>query len=415
MRSGMFVLGALATASSALASAPAIAPITMGALEPNVVFGGLINAPNGHISFLKSPDGYRIWLPGRDVQGSLNEEGGFLYQVPSWSLADLAAGVPNFCFGPTSPAVGTSFDRDYAALNAVVPGSGRNTLLGFYDAEYHPLSTPGNKQGQPLLSSIGLAISTDDGVTWEKAGQVIVGLDEALLGFDAVVSDLTALAMTPAQVDDGASSPSAVVREDHGERYIYLYYDDRTNFAIPGLAYSIYVARARLVTDGLPGNWQKWTGTDWGLVGDQTVAVPVMVPPIGSAQAMMPHVSYNTTLRCWLMAFKTRDDFELATSDDGVHWNPPISIVNIKTQLPKGETGFPTLISPGSGEDGPEHPFFADDARRPGVCIEEGQSQQTTGATGWLFFSNHAAGDPQYLGYRIPFTISAPPHGSFEQ
>lgn len=155
----------------------------VGPIE-NVTFGTLINAPNGHISFEKKPHGYRLWLPGRLRIASQNvdEEGGFMFDVKDWSIDDLAQAQATFMDLGHTPfncdPNDFSFDRNYLAPNTVVPGTG-HTLLTFYDAEYH-VACP---SGQPLLSSIGLGISTDGGVTWTRQGQVIQGLDEARKGF----------------------------------------------------------------------------------------------------------------------------------------------------------------------------------------------------------------------------------------
>lgn len=140
--------------------------ITVG-LSETIYFGPLENAPNGHISFQKEPGRYRIWVSGRlNTSPTAHEEGGFLFNVSSWSPDDLAQAQPIFALGhavdETAPDCGLyAFDRNYAAMNAVVPGAEPGTLLAFYDAEYH-VACP---NGEPLLSSIGSAASTDGGVT----------------------------------------------------------------------------------------------------------------------------------------------------------------------------------------------------------------------------------------------------------
>lgn len=375
----------------------------VGPVEP-VNFGPLINAPNGHISFQKEPNGYRIWLPGRlrIPAQNLNEEGGFMFDVNSWSGNDLAQAqpifmdlghVPNNC-DPND----FSFDRNYLAPNSVIPGDGPDVLLTFYDAEYH-VACP---SGQPLLSSIGLGTSTDGGVTWTRQGQVIEGLDQARKGFAFVTQKQLDAFNSGGNLDVGASGPSAVVREADGAVYIYLYYADRT--PITGGPDSIYLARALLTSNGMPGNWQQWTGAGWSATNDQTSAAPIVVPSSSARSALQTHVSWNTVLQCWLMVFKTKIDFEVTTSVDGVNWTQASSLLTFDPN--DEETGFPTMISPDGGacegadcqDDGDLNPWLLQSERKA--------SQQITNATGWLFYSSHPANNPQYIGHRAPFRIS---------
>jgi hypothetical protein len=329
-----------------------------------------------------------------------------MLDVADWSTSTLQNSVATFGLGPQDPhgCVGTAFDRNYGAINAVVPGSNQHTLLAFYDAEFHPVCIAGDPQGQPLLSSIGLATSTDGGLTWQKRGQVMPGLDEATLKFEAVTAWQIS-GGTP-QEDTGASGPSVVVREDNHQRFLYLYYADRTpEHSTYGDARkdSVYVARAQLETDGMPGNWQQWNGTGWGAVGDLTVAAPIVSPPAGAAVALQPHVSWNTALHCWLMVFKTKVDFSVTTSNDGVTWTAPASLLAALADWT--EFGFPTLVSPDS-----------EDCHGGGRCGEDegerlwapgfGVSQQRTGSTGYLYWSSRSTGQTRYIGHRVAFEIA---------
>jgi hypothetical protein len=370
----------------------------------DVSFGPLINAPNGHISFQKGPDGYRLWLPGRlrTPSQNVNEEGGFMFDVKDWSANDLAQAQPSFMdLGHTPNDCDPndfSFDRNYAAPNAVIPGAGSHTLLTFYDAEYHVACPNGN----PLLSSIGLATSTDGGVSWQTQGQVIEGLDQARKSFACVTQKQLNEFNNGRNLDDGASGPSAVVREADGGIYVYLYYADRT--PITAGPDSIYVARALLATDGMPGNWQQWTSAGWGALGDQTSAAPVVVPSADAKSDLQPHVSWNTVLHRWLMVFKTKIDFEVTTSVDGVNWGEPVSLLGFDPC--DQETGFPTLISSNGGAcEG----FGREDYHDLNSSLFQSQrkaSQQITGATGWLYYSSHPQNNSQYIGHRAPFRIN---------
>lgn len=372
----------------------------------NITFGTLENAPNGHIAFQKRPGGYRIWVPGRLTTGTnSHDEGGFIFDLKGWNPSDFASGVPTFVFGhvvdETNPdCTSSAFDRNYAAMNDVIPSADSTTLLAFYDAEYHAVcGAP-----EPLLASIGLATSNDGGTTWTKQGQVVQGLDPARLGVTAVTTrQQNEFQNLNRILDVGASGPSAVIRQDSGALYIYLYYADRT--PITGGDDSIYVARSLLASGGAPGTWQQWAGTTWGAMGNQTSAAPIVVPPAGGA-FLQPHVSWNTALRRWLMVFKTGSDFEVTQSSDGLHWDPPTSLLPFNSNDVK--SGFPTLITSSSGEC-QELRCRDDSGFNAWLDLTAGlkPSQQVTGSTGWLFYSSLPQGKTKYVGHRTAFHITA--------
>jgi len=374
----------------------------------DIYFGPLENAPNGHISFRKEHGEFRIWVPGRLSTGpNSHEEGGFLFDVSNWSSDVLSQAQPTFTLGhvvpdeqnPVCPAY--VFDGNYAAMNAVVPAQEEGTLLAFYDAEYHQ-ECP---DGEPLLSSIGMATSTDGGVTWQNRQQVIQGLDEANLTASSVtqIQDAAYQQTNRQIIDCGASGPSVVERYADGAVYLYLYYADRT--PLTGGRDSIYVARALLASDGQPGNWQKWNGTDWGAVGYQKSAVPIVKPPAGDVLALQPHVSWNTALRSWLMVFKTANDFEMTTSTDGVNWNSPTVLLPFSPD--DKLSGFPSLLSLNGGAcEGCED---QNDQNSSSLLNSKDEaSQQVTGANGYLYYSSlpNGKGARPYIGHRRAFRIS---------
>jgi len=373
----------------------------------DIKFGPLINAPNGHVSFQKEPGRYRIWVPGRLNTGpSTHDEGGFLVDVPNWSAETLAQAQSTLVLGhavdENNPKCGAySFDLNYAAMNAVVPGAEQGSLLAFYDAEYHAVCG----SGEPLLSSIGIATSVDGGVTWQNRNQIIQGLDEANLGATCVTQiqqNAYYDKNNPRIIDCGASGPSAVVRLADGTVYLYLYYADRK--PLTGGRDSIYVARALLASDGQPGNWQKWNGTAWGSAGDQTSGSPIVTVPAASVLALQPHVSWNTTLSSWLMVFKTANDFEVATSSDGVNWSAPVSLLPFSSN--DKLTGFPSLVSINNSACDACDDL---DAQNSSALLNSRNvpSQQVTGANGYLYYSSLPYGKKEYVGHRVPFTISA--------
>jgi hypothetical protein len=186
-------------------------------------------------------------------------------------------------------------------------------LLGFYYAEFHPEAP----KAVPFDPSIGLATSTDWGVTWKKVGQV-VGPD--------------------------TGGASAVVRKDDDGEFIYLYYTVIRKRERSGT----YVARSPLARGGRPGTWQSWTGKGWGAPGEESAAEQVA----GVPAADCAHVSWNRALKRWLIVFESGFAvFHATTSEDGLHWSPAIEIPRLRPDSgwPKeGElyANFPTLVSP---------------------------------------------------------------------
>jgi hypothetical protein len=115
---------------------------------------------------------------------------------------------------------------------------------------------------------------------------------------------------------------------------------------------------------------------------------------------LQPHTSRNSALQAWLMVFKTKFDFSITTSNDGVQWATPVSLFVVPTDY--AEFGFPTLVS-----------IDLDDCRG-GPCEDRDQalgnhaSQQITGASGYLYYSAKPS-TPQnarYHGHRVRFDIS---------
>jgi hypothetical protein len=325
--------------------------LTLGA-EEHVPFGDIRFCPDEHVSFRRGPHNFSVWVTG--------EGGSWLFNGPS--LDKLA----RFGTGPVLPGRGDQrFDRDYVGLSGVVPAADGKGLLGFYHAEFHP-DAP---KIFPFLASLGLATSADGGVTWKTVGQVIEGLENKLKPGD------------PHNI--GACEPSALVRKDGADEFIYLYwgeyYYDRQG--------AIFVARSPYASGGRPGTWQKWTGKGWGAPGVQNVAEPIVKAPVAPPYDtyQMPHVSWNTALHRWLMVFKSRLAFYAAASEDGVHFGAPIEVMRLPPFSAKpGDifTAYPTLLSPDKA------------------------TQMVTGEEGFLYFARGKWGT-NHTGWRRSFKIVA--------
>jgi hypothetical protein len=349
--------------------------------EDSVDIGRLHNAPNGHISYREGKGGLTLWVDGRLGDAT---QGTFILNPASWNVPDLERATPVKVYeavhDPNLPCTSDSgWDRNYAAINAVIPGPREGELFAFVDGEFHPKDT-----GTPLRASIGVATSTDGGITWGQRALIIQGNDMVAAHFDCVAVDAR---MTSKQDDVGAAGPSVVLRTEGNRQYLYLYYFDRVRFSGGGSPTSdIYVARALYSGVGAPGTWQFWTGHTWSDPGREVVATPVILTPPRGGESAHPQVTYNSVLKRWLMIFHTRTDLYASTSEDGTKWTAPQPL---GASIPGARApAFPTLVTPGSAD------------------------QQTTGATGWLFYSREVDLSPKggrkaYLGFRRSFTIGA--------
>lgn len=99
----------------------------------------------------------------------------------------------------------TAYDADYAGAGTVMPAANRTDLLMFYHAENH-LFGGTDHPVFPFYASVGLARSSDGGLTWKRQGAVITAADP----------------QQPAQDVPGAGAltPTAIVKGD----YIYVLY-----------------------------------------------------------------------------------------------------------------------------------------------------------------------------------------------
>lgn len=357
--------------------------------EDSVDIGMLKNAPNGHISYQQRNDTLTLWVDGRvrNPKGTVatdTTQGTFILRLhpASWQIAKLEGATPvKVLEGVHDSSVpctaSNAWYRNYAAINAVIPGpSGQ--LLAFVDGEFHPKNT-----GTPLRASIGVATSTDNGMTWPQKAVIIQGND--IVAFHFNCTDVDKKMRTKAD-NVGAAGPSAVIRTEGKTKYVYLYYLDRVRFSTNGNPTSdIYVARAPYSRAGAPGSWQFWTGRGWSADTIEVIATPAITTPPHGEEAAHPQVTYNTALKRWLMVFHTRTDLYASTSEDGTTWDTPQALgVSIRGAR---SPAFPTLVTPGSGD------------------------QQTTGDIGWLFYSREVdvaptTGKKEYLGFRRSFTLS---------
>ena len=211
--------------------------------------------------------------------------------------------IADCVFGPTyagSPNCRTNsgnsgFDKDYAAPGSVLEIPGSTDLLMIYHGEDQTCGANKTTVG------IGMARSSDDGLTWHKIGQIISGQNLS----------------KKCQRFIGAGVPNAIFMPDG---YLYVYYVDWSGQGID----EIHVARVSSANLDSPSAWKKfnaatgWTGQ--GLNGSSTAVIHRAELGDQTVYASLPHVSYNTKLHRYLALWTSRSGFYTASSTDGLNW-----------------------------------------------------------------------------------------------
>lgn len=237
-------------------------------------------------------------------------------------------------FNPTITVPGT-FDNGYAGFGAVYLDKISGEILAFYHAEDHEgLEGLLCSVGAPAwYGSVGLAISRDNGFTFDKLGQVITSNEPK---------------NTANPSPDGAHGVAgpAVIADPTGQ-YLYMYFAELPRY--PPRLDGIALARSKLEDRGRPGTWFKYYNGDFtepGLGGRATHVVTGASTPGGWAG--FPSVSFNTYLNAYLMVHVGQYGFYLRTSKNGIYWSDPIELLRATTNVPTSSlSSFPTII----GED----------------------------------------------------------------
>ena len=331
-------------------------------IPPGTPFGSDI--PDEHISFLRQTDGsFRMWATGSAQT--------FGFATPDLvSLTSLATsgGAPVGVLLPSGPGT-TAFDADYAGAGSVFPAANGTDLLMIYHAENH-LFNGVLSPGQPFYAGIGLARSSDGGVSWTREGQIIGAHDLQL--------------QTQTSGGAGASTPSAI--ESGG--YIYVVYREiDPQSAVSGFA----IARAPMSSDGAPGSWLKYSGGSFSTpgLGGSFTPLGIVLDPTAPGDMRQPQLSFNTYLNQFLMTCVGNGGVYALTSTDLIDWTPgqvilpapvPDATVNTKT-MPFN--WYPTLVSKGEASD------------------------QRSDETGYLYYAKGSGDGNDHYMYRRAFSISA--------
>jgi hypothetical protein len=327
---------------------------------------GLLFIPDEHFSYLRQPDGsYRMWVSGGGTFGFTTPD---LLDLTSMKTAN---GVPTSLLSPSGPGT-TAFDADYAGAGSVFPAADGTDLLMVYHAENH-LFGGTHYLGTPFYASIGLARSTDGGITWQRQGQIISGHDP----------------QQPSQPATGAGAltPSAI--ETGGYIYV-LFREIDLQSGTQGPA----IARAPLASDGAPGSWQKLNQGSFSTpgLGGAFTPLQLVLDPNDEADMRQPFVSYNSYLQAFLMTVVGNGGIYLATSPDLLTWS-------------SGQVVLPAPVP-----DGTVTPSTAPYNWYPTLVSLDQVSETETDQTGYLYYAKGANdGTAHHTMYRRPFTLALSP------
>ncbi|MFI5167752.1 MAG: right-handed parallel beta-helix repeat-containing protein [Thermoanaerobaculales bacterium] len=335
-----------------------------------------------------------LWGPSDGTFGAIPGQGGAYTFFGTAGSGAACAGTPNSAgaysftgtldqvtgsngcmrlFGPGDGPAGWVFDHDYAGGGQVVrfASGGQSGWLMPFHGEIHwsnPATSNHVCDNVPCFySSLGLAVSTDNGRTFEVAGQIFQpsqplsvfqnGGTNMAVGYGSlVVADA-----------DGKhlDSPPA----DPGSAYYYLFFSD----LLPGLPGAcaknncMGVARApytAVVAAALSGDphqvaqvFHKYDGTSWSqpatsdapdLSGTAGAFAPLWTDETG----YQPDVLYDSSFEVYLAVYSGGGGVRVRASSDLIHWSEPIGPAYTEPGRTLfyptliGETGDPTIGGP---------------------------------------------------------------------
>jgi len=278
-------------------------------------------------------------------------------------------------FGPGDGPAGWVFDRDYAGGGEVVPfasGGKQGWLMPFHgEFWWSNPATADHKCGgvSCFYSSLGLAVSTDGGKTFQVVGEIlqssqplsvfIGGGTNLGIGFGSlVVADASGQ-----HLDNPPADPSGA--------YFYLFYSDVLP-ASPGGR--LGVARAPygdVVAAALSGNPDQvatlfhkfdgaspdpWTQPATSDTPDESGTAGTFAPLWTDEGASQPDVIYDSALNVYLAVYESGAPFgarfTVRASSDLLHWSEPIGAPYSEPERTLyqptliGETGDPTIGGP---------------------------------------------------------------------
>ncbi len=341
---------------------------------------GMTGVPDMHTAIVQQPDSsYRLWIAGRFNSDSVEGATGlittkdFLSYAPVGNSKTAEVVLAPSC-RPGSLSCWNNFDADYAGADLVFPAANGKDLLMLYHGQtkYYGVRPP-NRQTDPSWCEIGLARSSDNGVTWTGRVPVVSGRD---VKPDSI----------PSPGIYGAVELGAILSGG----FIYAFYSYfPTPHAPDDGPPTIQVARSPIGADGAPGTWTKYYngafGSEPGLGG---LGSPVVPSISGATRPAQPWPVFNTFLDAYVLLFLCEEGWYFSTSTDLITWSAPKQFF----QAPAKEftAGQPTDENV--------------------IMVTPGYPGQVIGRTGYVLYAHTPAwGDSAHELWMRPFTFDALP------
>lgn len=304
---------------------------------------GMAAVPDMHTAVMQQPDqSYRVWIAGRFGDDTFEGATGlittrdFLTYAPVGSPTTAQVVLGPSCPGHPGPSTcWSNFDADYAGADLVFPAANSKDLLMLYHAATRTFGAGPPNQQEPAWCVMGLARSTDNGVTWTRQGPVVSGSDPK--------PD-----MSPSTGIFGVVEPGAIVARG----FIYAFYAYFPTVGGHGGPPTIQVARAPVATDGAPGTWTKYFNGSFdsqpglgGLGSDVVATVSTCTRPA------QPWPVFSTYLNAYVLIFLCEEGWFFSTSEDLVTWSVPARFFTAPTpEFTNGQETDEnvTLVTPGN-------------------------------------------------------------------
>ncbi|MFC3199285.1 hypothetical protein ACFOET_16810 [Parapedobacter deserti] len=189
-------------------------------------------------------------------------------------------------------------------------------LAGFFHAESH-------WGGLQAYKSIGVAYSSDDGLTWTR-GEKILNVDYP----------------KPANPRWSGLGDGCVIYDEENERFICYY-----SAFVDNQDYKICMAISEDAS-GAPGTWKKWDGQRFSVEGynpsNNLGGRDYGIAGLKVRSGANPSVMWNEYLKRWVMVYAGWNEvLYMSASDDGIAWERPIAITDVVNETAR----YPNLIS----------------------------------------------------------------------
>jgi hypothetical protein len=291
------------------------------------------------------------------------------------------------------------FDRDYVGGGQVmrITSAGRHGVIMTYHAEFHWGPVCG---GAPCFyGTLGMAVSTDDGATFQSLGEIVQPYVTRPVAV-AAGRDVP-IHTGPFVLGDAAGHPVDPATADPATTYIYVLFPDQDPSATcGGSASCIAVARALeadVAASALAGStpvfkkFYQGAFTEPAICGDPNDAVNSgHFTPVLAVAGFEPTVIYDRTIQQFLLVTKrtvgtppTQFFLDVRASADVTSW--PTATVQVISDA-NLENRYPSLI----GDD---------------------PNPMVGGAHPWLFFTQNAWGAPWAMStfMNVPLNIALTP------